>query len=141
MKCACRKFSHDVARNARDVAVLGTQETNSDENGADEYLTVKLEITDVTYSYRRLKRPVPTGIWECNSSCACKAVSHGCHNRVAQNPVSVKLEVFMTKPLDGEDPGSGKGWGVRSLQDIPKGTFICRFEGGLLSEERGHEVR
>ena len=29
---------------------------------------------------------------------------------------SVRMQVFRTK---------GRGWGVRSLTDIPKGTFIC----------------
>lgn len=104
---------------------------------------------DVTYSYRRLRRKVYTGIWECNSSCACVATPNLCLNRVAQFPISVKLEVFMSKPFE-PDPLSpagdateneGKGWGVRALQDIPAGTFICTYAGEMLQDRKADEVR
>jgi euchromatic histone-lysine N-methyltransferase len=29
---------------------------------------------------------------------------------------------------------NGRGWGVRALQDIQKGTFICEYIGELISD-------
>ena len=48
----------------------------------------------------------------------------------------------------------GKGWGLRTLQDLPKGVFVCEYVGEILTnaelyewmsqspnnEERGHLV-
>jgi euchromatic histone-lysine N-methyltransferase len=36
-----------------------------------------------------------------------------------------RLQVFRTK---------GKGWGVRALRDIPKGTFVCEYVGEIISD-------
>lgn len=36
-----------------------------------------------------------------------------------------RLQLFRT---------SKKGWGVRALQDIPQGTFICEYVGEIISE-------
>lgn len=27
----------------------------------------------------------------------------------------------------------GKGWGVRTLEDLPKGSFVCEYVGELLT--------
>ena len=39
---------------------------------------------------------------------------------------------------------NNKGWGLRCLDDIPKGAFICTYTGHLLTEKcaevRGHEL-
>lgn len=42
-----------------------------------------------------------------------------------------KLEVFKT---------TEKGWGVRCLNDIPSGAFICVYAGSILTDEEGDEV-
>lgn len=34
-------------------------------------------------------------------------------------------QVFMT--------GDGRGWGVRALDEIPKGTFVCEYVGEILT--------
>lgn len=34
----------------------------------------------------------------------------------------------------------GRGWGLRSLDDIPKGTFVCTYIGHVYSEEVGNEL-
>jgi len=75
------------------------------------------------YHYRRLKECVTTGIYECNQNCSC---SETCYNRVVQNGIGVRLQVFMT---------DSKGWGLRCLDDIPRGTFICTYSGQILNEE------
>lgn len=81
----------------------------------------------VGYTYRRLLEPVSTGIYECNSRCKC---SQTCLNRVVQNPLQLKLQVFKT---------TNRGWGIRCLNDIPQGAFICIYAGSLLTEQRANE--
>jgi euchromatic histone-lysine N-methyltransferase len=44
---------------------------------------------------------------------------------VSQHGVRYTLEVFKTDK---------RGWGVRSLDSIPSGSFICEYTGNLLSD-------
>lgn len=76
---------------------------------------------NVGYSFKRLNDFSPTGIYECNALCRC---GPACRNRVVQHGVKVRLQLFLT---------DGKGWGVRCLDDIPKGTFVCAYNGEILS--------
>ncbi|XP_001952618.2 histone-lysine N-methyltransferase eggless [Acyrthosiphon pisum] len=82
---------------------------------------------NIGYNYRRLPERVLTGIYECNKTCKC---SSSCLNRVVQNPLSQKLQLFMTEK---------KGWGVQCLNDIPQGSFICIYVGYLLTETDANE--
>ncbi|XP_026812742.1 histone-lysine N-methyltransferase eggless-like [Rhopalosiphum maidis] len=82
---------------------------------------------NIGYTHRRLPERVLTGIYECNKTCKC---SSSCLNRVVQNPLSQKLQLFMTEK---------KGWGVRCLNDIPQGSFICIYVGYLLTETDANE--
>ncbi|KPJ18407.1 Histone-lysine N-methyltransferase eggless [Papilio machaon] len=77
---------------------------------------------DVGYVYRRLPEPLPSGIYECNSRCKCR---NTCLNRVAQHPLQLKLQVFKT---------DRRGWGIRALNDVPKGAFLCVYAGNLLTD-------
>ncbi|XP_031121913.1 histone-lysine N-methyltransferase SUVR4-like isoform X2 [Ipomoea triloba] len=61
-------------------------------------------------------------IKECWRKCGCNIQ---CGNRVVQRGISRKLQVFMT-------PG-GKGWGLRSLEDLPRGAFVCEYVGEVLT--------
>ncbi|CAM8915669.1 unnamed protein product [Rhodiola kirilowii] len=61
-------------------------------------------------------------VYECNHTCGC---SKTCPNRVLQNGVQVKLEVFKKE----------KGWAVRAGQPIQRGTFICEYVGEVLKEQ------
>ena len=81
---------------------------------------------NVGYVYRRLTEPVSTGIFECNSKCKCKQT---CLNRVAQQPLRCKLQVFKTPK---------RGWGIRTLADIPAGGFICIYVGNLYTNEEAN---
>lgn len=83
--------------------------------------------TNVGYRGRRLQDLVNTGIFECNSNCKCDC---RCSNRVVQNGISVRLQLFKT---------TNKGWGLRCLDDVPKGAFICTYAGQLLTEEQSDE--
>uniref|UniRef100_A0A8C4NWJ7 Euchromatic histone-lysine N-methyltransferase 1b n=1 Tax=Dicentrarchus labrax TaxID=13489 RepID=A0A8C4NWJ7_DICLA len=67
-------------------------------------------------------REEPPLIFECNHACSCWRT---CKNRVVQNGLRTRLQLFRT---------SKKGWGVRALEDIPQGTFICEYVGEIISE-------
>ncbi|XP_029341164.1 histone-lysine N-methyltransferase eggless-like [Acyrthosiphon pisum] len=78
---------------------------------------------NIGYSFKRLYKQVFTGIYECNASCKCKKT---CLNRVVQEPLKTSLQLFFTKK---------KGWGVRTLADIPKGSFVCTYLGVVRTEK------
>lgn len=59
-------------------------------------------------------------LFECNAMCRC---GDGCENRVVQRGLQVRLEVFKT---------AKKGWGVRALEAIAEGTFVCEYAGEVL---------
>ncbi|RYR50080.1 hypothetical protein Ahy_A07g036637 [Arachis hypogaea] len=63
-------------------------------------------------------------IFECGPFCSCPPQ---CRNRVSQNGVKNKLEVFRSKQT---------GWGVRSLDLIHAGAFICEYSGVVLTREQ-----
>lgn len=61
-------------------------------------------------------------IFECGSHCSC---SSNCRNRLTNKGLKVHLEVFKT-----ED----RGWGVRPLEWIPAGSFVCEYIGKLITD-------
>ncbi|KAI3782940.1 hypothetical protein L2E82_13001 [Cichorium intybus] len=61
-------------------------------------------------------------IKECWLKCGC---NKKCGNRVVQCGIKYKLQVFMTS--------GGKGWGVRTLEELPKGAFVCEYVGEVLT--------
>jgi len=87
----------------------------------------KLKPAITGYKFRRLDGLIPSGIYECNPTCRCAKT---CLNKVAQHPLRNKLQVFLT---------SRRGWGVRTLYDIPKGAFICIYVGNLFESEEGNK--
>ncbi|KAK9944999.1 hypothetical protein M0R45_010532 [Rubus argutus] len=67
-------------------------------------------------------------IKECWIKCGC----HGqCGNRVVQRGLTCNLQVFFTS--------EGKGWGLRTLDDLPKGAFVCEFVGEILTNKERHQ--
>ncbi|XP_052190978.1 histone-lysine N-methyltransferase family member SUVH9 [Diospyros lotus] len=63
-------------------------------------------------------------IFECGTHCRCLA---SCRNRVSQKGVRNRLEVFRSNET---------GWGVRSLDLIQAGAFICEYAGVVLTKEQ-----
>ncbi|CAL5085086.1 unnamed protein product [Urochloa decumbens] len=61
-------------------------------------------------------------IKECWSKCGCNMQ---CGNRVVQHGITCNLQVFFTQ--------EGKGWGLRTLDELPKGAFVCEYVGELLT--------
>ncbi|KAM4630834.1 histone-lysine N-methyltransferase SETDB1-A isoform 2-T2 [Polymixia lowei] len=74
--------------------------------------------TGAGYVHNRLNNRIITGVYECNALCHCDPRT--CSNRVVQRGVQLRLQVFMTQ---------GRGWGIRCLDDVAKGTFVCTFSG------------
>lgn len=68
-------------------------------------------------------------VYECNNMCSC---SKTCPNRVLQNGIRVKLEVFKTK---------NKNWAVRAAEPILRGTFVCEYIGEVLDKQEANERR
>ncbi|KAF7011274.1 hypothetical protein CFC21_025601 [Triticum aestivum] len=67
-------------------------------------------------------------IKECWSKCGCNMQ---CGNRVVQRGIRCNLQVFFTE--------EGRGWGLRTLDDLPKGTFVCEYAGEILTHTELHE--
>lgn len=61
-------------------------------------------------------------VYECGPLCNCSITT--CRNRVSQKGLRWRLEVFRTM---------AKGWGVRTLEFIPSGSFLCELTGELLT--------
>ncbi|QRV90807.1 histone-lysine N-methyltransferase [Ceratobasidium sp. AG-Ba] len=61
---------------------------------------------------------------ECNKRCMC---SSSCPNRVAQQPRTVPMDIFMP---------SIQGWGVRPLRSIKAGQVLGTFTGEILTREK-----
>lgn len=57
-------------------------------------------------------------VYECNKWCKCD--KRMCENRVVQQGLTVRLQLFKTHR---------KGWGVRCMDDVDKGTFVCCYTG------------
>ncbi|XP_058015138.1 histone-lysine N-methyltransferase EHMT1 isoform X3 [Ahaetulla prasina] len=68
----------------------------------------------------------PPLIFECNHACSCW---RNCRNRVVQNGLRTRLQLFRTRKM---------GWGVRTMQDIPLGTFVCEYVGELISDSEAN---
>ncbi|CAL5193851.1 unnamed protein product [Lathyrus oleraceus] len=67
-------------------------------------------------------------IKECWSKCGC---GNHCGNRIVQRGITCNLQVFLTS--------DGKGWGLRTLEELPKGAFVCEFVGEILTVKELHE--
>ncbi|XP_023375175.1 histone-lysine N-methyltransferase SETDB1 [Otolemur garnettii] len=76
------------------------------------------------YQYKRLEECLPTGVYECNKRCQCNPSM--CTNRLVQHGLQVRLQLFKTQ---------NKGWGIRCLDDIAKGSFVCIYAGKILTDD------
>ncbi|WCJ25772.1 Histone-lysine N-methyltransferase H3 lysine-9 specific SUVH5 [Euphorbia peplus] len=66
-------------------------------------------------------------VYECGPSCKCPP---SCYNKVSQHGIRFQLEIFKTE---------SRGWGVRSLNSISPGSFICEYVGELLEDKEAEE--
>lgn len=79
-------------------------------------------------SASRIRVAPGTPIYECNKRCVC---SDSCKNRVVQRGSQMKLCVFRTS--------NGRGWGVKTLRVIKKGTFVIQYVGEVITNEEAEK--
>lgn len=70
------------------------------------------------YKSRRVRVVPGTPIYECNSLCKC---GPECPNRVVQFGRKYRVCLFKT--------ANGRGWGVKAMQKIKKGSFVAEYVG------------
>ena len=63
-------------------------------------------------------------VHECGPTCQCFP---NCKNRVSQTGLKHHMEVFKTKD---------RGWGLRSLDPIRAGSFICEYAGEVIDQAK-----
>ncbi|CAF3953972.1 unnamed protein product [Rotaria sordida] len=119
MKCACFRKTLNQAQLNQDPLVI--------EKEKNRY-TLSYMLKTTGYQRKRLLNPISSGVYECNSKCSCHR--EHCSNRLVQQGLFVHLQMFKDKL---------KGWGLRALHDLPRGTFICQYIGELLTSDQGHE--
>jgi histone-lysine N-methyltransferase SUV39H len=119
MKCACFRKTLNQALINHDPLVIEKQRNRH---------TLSHIIKSTGYQKKRLLNLVSSGIYECNSKCSCDR--NHCSNRLVQHGLFVQLQLFKDK---------NKGWGLRTLHDLPRGTFICQYVGELITSDQGHE--
>lgn len=64
-----------------------------------------------------------TPILECHALCAC---AESCANRETQRGLRFRLEVCKTPR---------KGWGLRTKEAVPAGSFVCEYAGEVLGHQ------
>ncbi|KAL7145081.1 hypothetical protein ABFS83_07G055300 [Erythranthe nasuta] len=67
-------------------------------------------------------------VFECGPHCRCPPT---CRNRVTQKGIKNRFEVFRSRET---------GWGVRTLDLIQAGSFICEYAGIVLTREQAELV-
>lgn len=78
--------------------------------------------------YGKLRIPVGSPIYECNKKCQCGSE---CFNRVVQKGRKIKLCVYRTP--------NGCGWGVKTLENIKRGSFVVEYVGEVITSEQAEE--
>lgn len=128
-KCACwkRTFdgiiqSHYYEDLINELKEFYTEDSDSSER-MKNYLYQALSKRSFGYKHGRLLEKIHSGIYECNGKCSCDS---NCTNRCIQFGVNTLLQVFHT---------AEKGWGVRTLYDLPAGTFLSIYAGEILNDE------
>ncbi|ODN04495.1 Histone-lysine N-methyltransferase SUV39H2 [Orchesella cincta] len=75
--------------------------------------------------YRKLNVPQGSPIFECNAKCSC---GPDCVNRVVQDgKTDHELCIFRTS--------NGRGWGLKTLKLIKKGSFVTLYVGEVIKSE------
>lgn len=76
------------------------------------------------YIHKKLYHKHAGGIYECHDRCKC---GPKCPNRLVQNGITSNLQLFRTY---------SKGWGIRTLAFIPKGTFVACYSTMVTPQDK-----
>ncbi|RVW77260.1 Histone-lysine N-methyltransferase SUVR4 [Vitis vinifera] len=70
----------------------------------------------------------------------CPLESKKCGNRVVQRGITVNLQVIQWYfYVSGIFTPEGKGWGLRTLENLPKGAFVCEYVGEIVTNTELYE--
>jgi len=72
---------------------------------------------------------LPAGIYECGKNCTCDPTK--CTQRISQKGLTQQVEVRRTVKQDEYDCGMA----VYAMSPVPKGTFITRYLGELITKD------
>jgi histone-lysine N-methyltransferase SUV39H len=81
------------------------------------------------YIKKRVRLPPGYPIYECNIRCRC---GPECSNRVVQNGRKHRVCIFRTN--------NGRGWGVKAMQKIKKGSFVMEYVGEVSVSGANHDL-
>ncbi|CAF4613401.1 unnamed protein product [Rotaria sp. Silwood1] len=135
-KCACWQKTYDAIIQSHyyedlinSLKELFQQSIDGDDDRHDHTYDMRLFLYDALakrnfgYKHGRLLEKIHSGIYECNGKCKCDS---RCTNRCVQFGLNTLLQIYNT---------SEKGWGVRTLYDLPAGTFLSFYAGEILNDE------
>ncbi|CAF1618276.1 unnamed protein product [Adineta ricciae] len=135
-KCACWQKTYDgIIQSHYYEDLIGSlkdlfqQSIDIEDDTIDHTEEMRLFLYDALskrnfgYKHGRLLEKIHSGIYECNGKCKCDS---RCINRCVQFGLNTLLQIFNT---------SEKGWGVRTLYDLPAGTFLSFYAGEILNDE------
>ncbi|XP_066496942.1 histone-lysine N-methyltransferase EHMT1-like [Tiliqua scincoides] len=130
-----RTLSRDISRGFERVPIPCLNGVDSEPCPSNflyitqDILSDSMALTTTDWIRRQDGQLVPTSssgtemghIYECQVLCSCSSF---CPNRVVQRGIRTQLQLYRTPD---------KGWGVRTVQDLSEGTFICQYFGEFIS--------
>jgi hypothetical protein len=132
-KCACWQktydgiiqshYYEDLINSLKELFQQSIDENDDHTDNLRLFLYDALSKRNFSYKHGRLLEKIHSGIYECNDKCKCDS---RCTNRCVQFGLNTLLQIFYT---------SEKGWGVRTLYDLPAGTFLSFYTGEILNDE------
>ncbi|XP_051927506.1 histone-lysine N-methyltransferase EHMT2 [Hippocampus zosterae] len=118
----CETSAMNIDRNITHLQHCGCTDDCSSSNCLCGQLSIRCWYDKDQRLLQEFNKIEPPLIFECNMACSCH---RSCKNRVVQAGIKVRLQLYRTEKM---------GWGVRALQDIPQGSFICEYVGELISD-------
>ncbi|XP_063794204.1 histone-lysine N-methyltransferase EHMT2 isoform X2 [Pseudophryne corroboree] len=118
----CETSAMSIDRNITHLQHCSCQDDCSSSNCLCGQLSIRCWYDKDGRLLQEFNKIEPPLIFECNQACACWQT---CKNRVVQSGIKVRLQLYRTAKM---------GWGVRALQAISQGTFICEYVGELISD-------
>ncbi|XP_043939153.1 histone-lysine N-methyltransferase EHMT2 isoform X2 [Protopterus annectens] len=118
----CETSAMSIDRNITHLQHCNCQDDCSSSNCLCGQLSIRCWYDKDGRLLQEFNKIEPPLIFECNQACTCWKT---CKNRVVQRGIRARLQLYRTAKM---------GWGVRAVQEIPQGTFICEYVGELISD-------
>ncbi|KAE8671372.1 Histone-lysine N-methyltransferase SUVR4 [Hibiscus syriacus] len=122
-----RNYARDSRNTLRNVPASATAAPQSQPRQMPQPLFYSMR---GSHNYRACKGHLMRKfIKECWDKCGC---SKRCGNRVVQRGITASLQVFSTP--------EGKGWGLRAVNALKKGTFVRECVGEIVTNHELHLI-